>query len=216
MKTDQAIAFIGVYKKKPVYDAVKRIMDVVCSALAIVALFPLMVLISLIIVVDDFGNPFFTQKRVGKDGIEFWMLKFRSMHKDADKKREDLLEYNEADGPLFKLRNDPRVTPFGKFIRRYSLDELPQLFNVLVGSMAIVGPRPFVPLEQEKFNAYQRQRLLVKQGLSCYWQISGRSDSSFDELIESDLRYIQERGLLTDIKIIIKTIFVVLKSKGAY
>jgi lipopolysaccharide/colanic/teichoic acid biosynthesis glycosyltransferase len=204
------------FHEKRAYNFAKRAMDIICSLAAIIVFSPLLLIIAIAIMADDFGNPVFAQKRTGKDGKEFLMLKFRSMYKDAEKRRAELLQYNEADGPIFKLKNDPRVTKVGAFIRRTSLDELLQLFNVLVGSMTIVGPRPLPTYEQAQCDAYQSQRLLVKPGLSCYWQVSGRSDTDFAELIELDLKYIRERSLWTDIKIIIKTVLVVVKSKGAY
>ena len=202
------------FKKKPVYDVFKRVFDIIFSLMAIVVLFPLMVFIAIAIVIDDFGNPIFIQERVGKNGKVFHMLKFRSMHKDAEKKRSELLELNEVDGPLFKLRDDPRVTKVGKIIRRTSADELPQLFNILHGTMSVVGPRPFVTYEQEKFNEYQSQRLLVKPGLSCYWQAGRHHNASFDDLVESDLSYIMERSFRVDIKIIFKTFFIVINLNG--
>ena len=203
-----------VYRKKPVYDFFKRVFDIVFSLVAIVVLSPIMLVIAAAIMIDDFGNPIFVQKRVGKNGAVFNMLKFRSMYEDAEKRRNELLKYNEADGPIFKLKEDPRVTRVGRIIRKYSADELVQLFNVLQGKMSIVGPRPFVTYEQEKFDEYQSQRLLVKPGLSCYWQAGGHHDASFDELIESDLRYIMERSFITDFKIIFNTVFVIFKSNG--
>jgi len=205
-----------VFYKKPLYDAEKRVMDIILSLTAIAVLFPVMVIIAASIMIDDFGNPIFIQKRVGKNGKEFWMLKFRSMYKGAEIKRTELLRLNQADGPIFKIKNDPRVTAVGKFIRRTSLDELPQLFNILQGSMSIIGPRPFVTYEQKKMNTYQSQRLLVKPGLSCYWQIRGRSDVNFRDLIELDLKYIQNRGILLDIGLIMKTVIVVFTTSGAY
>jgi lipopolysaccharide/colanic/teichoic acid biosynthesis glycosyltransferase len=204
------------FEAKPVFDTVKRIMDVICSLMAILVLLPFMIIIAAAIMVDDFGNPIFVQRRTGKDGKIFRMLKFRSMYMDAEKRRSELLEFNEVDGPIFKLREDPRMTKVGKLLRRTSMDELPQLFNILLGSMSVVGPRPLVTYEQAGCNPYQANRLLVKPGLSCYWQVSGRSDTTFDEMIELDLKYIKERGIFTDINIIIKTVVVVLQSKGAY
>jgi len=205
-----------VFYEKPIYDIVKRAFDIVFSLTAIIILFPFLILIAAAIMIDDFGNPIFIQKRVGKNRKEFWMLKFRSMYKNAENLRMELQHLNEADGPLFKIKEDPRITRVGRFIRRTSLDELPQLFNVLHGSMSIIGPRPFVTHEQEKMNEYQYQRLLVKPGLSCIWQISGRNDVSFNDLIELDLEYIQKRNMFLDIELIFKTIITVVLSKGAY
>jgi len=202
------------FRKKPAYDIFKRIFDIVFSLVATIVLSPVMLLIVIAIVIDDPGNPIFVQKRVGKNGKVFNMLKFRSMHKDAEKRRDELLARNEADGPIFKLKDDPRVTRVGKIIRKTSGDELLQLFNIVEGKMSIVGPRPFVTYEQEKFNTYQSQRLLVKPGLTCYWQAGGHHDALFEELVESDLRYIKERSFVTDLKIIFKTIPAILKSNG--
>jgi lipopolysaccharide/colanic/teichoic acid biosynthesis glycosyltransferase len=138
------------------------------------------------------------------------------MYVDAEKRRSELLARNEADGPLFKIADDPRVTKVGRFIRRTSIDELPQLVNILKGEMSIVGPRPLVTYEQNQCTEYQAQRLLVKPGLTCIWQVSGRSDTSFDELIEMDLEYIRNQSLWLDIKLILKTVVVVFTHKGAY
>ncbi|NLJ16518.1 MAG: sugar transferase [Clostridiales bacterium] len=203
-------------ESKPVYEFFKRAFDIVASLLGIIVLSPLLLVIALIIKFSDKGPVFFVQNRTGKDGKVFKMYKFRSMYVDAEKRRNELLDQNEADGPLFKIAKDPRVTKIGAFIRKTSIDELPQLFNCLIGNMSVVGPRPLVTYEQDQCTEYQAQRLLVKPGITCYWQISGRSDLNFDDLIELDLKYIKERSFLTDIKIIFKTFSAVLKSKGAY
>ncbi|MBQ4611981.1 MAG: sugar transferase [Clostridia bacterium] len=203
-------------KKKPFYEFCKRVMDILCSGLAIVVLSPLMLVVALL-VRSDGGPAFFKQVRVGKDGKLFRIYKFRSMCVDADSPEmlAKLAALNEMDGPAFKIKNDPRITKVGRFIRRTSIDELPQLFNIFRGDMTIVGPRP--PLEREvaQYTDYQRQRLLVKQGLTCYWQCSGRNNISFEEWVELDLKYIRERSLWTDIKIIFKTIPAVLSGDGA-
>ena len=203
-------------ESKPVYEFFKRAFDIVASLLGIIVLSPLLLVIALIIKFSDKGPVFFVQNRTGKDGKVFKMYKFRSMYVDAEKRRNELLDQNEADGPLFKIAKDPRVTKIGAFIRKTSIDELPQLFNCLIGNMSVVGPRPLVTYEQDQCTEYQAQRLLVKPGITCYWQIIGRSDLNFDDLIELDLKYIKERSFLTDIKIIFKTFSAVLKSKGAY
>ena len=203
-------------KKKPFYEFCKRVMDILCSGLAIVVLSPLMLVVALL-VRSDGGPAFFKQVRVGKDGKLFRIYKFRSMCVNADSPEmlAKLAALNEMDGPAFKIKNDPRITKVGRFIRRTSIDELPQLFNIFRGDMTIVGPRP--PLEREvaQYTDYQRQRLLVKQGLTCYWQCSGRNNISFEEWVELDLKYIRERSLWTDIKIIFKTIPAVLSGDGA-
>ena len=198
------------------YHICKRIMDVVCSAAALAVLSPIFLAVAVAIKLEDKGPVIFTQNRTGKDGRVFRMYKFRSMYVDAEKRRSELLARNEADGPLFKIADDPRVTKVGRFIRRTSIDELPQLVNILKGEMSIVGPRPLVTYEQNQCTEYQAQRLLVKPGLTCIWQVSGRSDTSFEELIEMDLEYIRNQSLWLDIKLILKTVVVVFTHKGAY
>lgn len=191
-------------------------MDIICSAAALAVLSPIFLAVAIVIKLEDKGPVIFTQNRTGKNGKVFRMYKFRSMYVDAEKRRSELLARNEADGPLFKIADDPRVTRVGRFIRRTSIDELPQLVNILKGEMSIVGPRPLVTYEQNQCTDYQAQRLLVKPGLTCIWQVSGRSDTSFDELIEMDLEYIRNQSLLLDIKLILKTVVVVFTHKGAY
>lgn len=196
------------FKKKPVYDAVKRTFDIFCSLLALTVLSPLMLAVMILIMIDDFGNPVYTQDRVGRDGKIFKIYKFRSMYKKADKKRDELLAQDESKGANFKIKNDPRITRIGHFIRKTSIDELPQLVNILKGEMSIIGPRPFIPREQEKL---PEDRLLVNPGLSCYWQVGGKNSLTKEEQIELDRKYIRERSIAVDIKIIIKTILFVLK-----
>ena len=202
------------YKEKPRYDAVKRIFDIICSAFALIILSPVFIITSVLIVVDDFGSPFYSQMRTGRNGKKFKMYKFRSMYKNAEKKREELLKKNEADGPIFKMENDPRVTKMGRFIRKTSIDELPQLVNILKGDMSIIGPRPLPVYEQDACDEYQNQRLLVKPGLSCYTALDKKSEEDFDQWIELDLKYIKERSFKTDIKIIFETVGVVLGKKN--
>ncbi|MBQ9375956.1 MAG: sugar transferase [Ruminococcus sp.] len=197
------------YKEKPVYDAVKRAFDIVASVLALLLLSPLLIVVTILIFITDPGNPFFVQQRVGKNGKLFNMYKFRSMQKNAEDVKEQLLEQNEVDGPLFKITNDPRVTKVGAFIRKTSIDELPQLINILTGEMSVIGPRPFIPAEQAEL---PDERLMVKPGLSCYWQIGGKNSISLDEQMELDFKYIEERSVVTDLKIIGKTIKSVFKS----
>ncbi len=203
-------------KKKPIYDFFKRVLDIVCSGLALLVLSPVLLVVA-IAVRSDGGPAIFSQERVGKDGKTFRIYKFRSMCVNADSPEmlEKLAAFNEMDGPAFKIKDDPRITRVGRFIRRTSLDELPQLFNILVGDMSIVGPRPPLTTEVAQYTDYQRQRLLVKQGLTCYWQCSGRNNISFEEWVELDLKYIRERSLWTDIKIILKTVPAVLSGDGA-
>ena len=203
-------------EKKPVYEFFKRAMDIVCSGLALLILSPLFLILA-IAVRSDGGPAFYTQERVGKDGKLFRIFKFRSMCMNADSPEmlAKLAALNEMDGPAFKIKNDPRITKVGRFIRRTSLDELPQLINIFIGDMTIVGPRPPLVSEVAQYTDYQRQRLLVKQGLTCYWQCSGRNNINFQEWVELDLKYIRERSLWTDIKIIFKTIPAVLSGDGA-
>lgn len=200
-----------VLQDKPVYDRVKRIGDVVGSAMLLIILSPVMLATTAVIIADDFGNPFYTQTRIGKDGKPFKIYKFRSMYLDAEKKREELLKQNESKGATFKIKDDPRITKVGAFLRKTSIDELPQLLNILKGDMSIIGPRPFIPSEQELLPP---DRLLVKPGLSCYWQIGGKNELSEAEQIALDRKYIHERSVMTDIKIICKTIVHVLTGKN--
>lgn len=198
------------------YEAAKRCFDFLMSLLAIVVLSPVFLVVAIAIKLDSKGPVIYSQPRAGKNGRTFKMYKFRSMCVDADAKLAQLQALNEKDGPVFKMTHDPRVTRVGRFIRKVSLDELPQLVNILRGDMSIVGPRPPLLNEVEQYNAYQRRRLEVVPGLTCYWQISGRSDVSFDEWVDLDLKYIRERSLWIDLKIILKTIPAVLCGKGAY
>jgi lipopolysaccharide/colanic/teichoic acid biosynthesis glycosyltransferase len=202
--------------KRKLFYAFKRIFDFIASLVAIILLSPLLLLISLLIFIDDpHGSPIFVQDRVGKNGKIFRFYKFRSMVVNAEELLEGLREQNEKDGPVFKIKNDPRITRVGKFLRRTSLDELPQFFNVLKGDMSFVGPRPALPNEVEQYNLYHRQRLLVKPGLTCYWQASkNRDDISFNEWMLSDLRYIKNQCALLDLKLIFKTFFSVFTCQG--
>lgn len=194
----------------------RRVQDIIISAIALLILFPFMMLIALIIVIDSPGaGPIFVQDRVGRDGRLFHFYKFRSMLPNAEQQIDSLLQYNEMEGPAFKIKQDPRITRFGKFIRKTCLDELPQLWNVLRGDMSLVGPRPPLPREVALYTDYQRQRLYVTPGLTCYWQIQPhRNDLSFDQWIELDLQYIQDRSFLTDWKILIKTFSAVFSLSG--
>ena len=198
------------------YWILRRAQDIFFSLLALLVLWPLMLVVALVIYIDDpHGSPIFSQTRVGRDGKEFKFYKFRSMYVNAEAHLDELMEQNEMDGPVFKIKNDPRVTRVGRFLRKTSIDELPQLVNILKGDMSIVGPRPALPREVEQYNAYQRQRLYVTPGLTCYWQIlPHRNETTFDEWMELDIKYIQERSFLTDWKIIFKTIGVVLRGEG--
>ncbi len=194
-------------KSKPVYSFVKRSFDFVCSFVGLAILLVPFLIIALIIAIDSPGaSPIFVQERVGKNGRVFKFYKFRSMVPNAEKLLDDLLEQNEMEGPAFKMKDDPRITRIGRFIRKTSIDELPQLINVLKGDMSLVGPRPPLPREVAMYTDRQRQRLAVTPGLTCYWQIQPHRNSlSFDEWLELDLKYIEERSLWTDIKVLFKT-----------
>ncbi len=203
-------------KPKPVYDFFKRVFDLVMATFALIVLSPVFLVTAIAIRCEDGHKAFYSQIRLTKGGKEFLMYKFRSMCPDADKKLEELLQYNEVNGPAFKMENDPRITKVGRFIRKTSIDELPQLINIIKGDMSIIGPRPPLPREVAQYTPYQMHRLDVKTGLACYHECEGRSeDKDFDKWVESDLRYIRERSMLTDIKVIFRTIAVVLSSKGA-
>ena len=194
----------------------RRTQDIVFSSLALVVLSPLMLGIAAAIVIDDpSAGPIFTQERVGRKGKTFKFYKFRSMCPNAEAKLEELLDSNEMDGPVFKMKDDPRITRVGKFIRKTSLDELPQLWNILKGDMSIVGPRPALPREVAQYGPYEKQRLYVTPGLSCYWQIAPhRNDLSFEEWMNLDVKYVQERSFLVDWKIIFLTMRAVLFGHG--
>lgn len=198
------------------YWFVRRTQDIILSLAGLLLLWPLMLVVAVVIMIDSPGaGPIFTQIRVGRDGKEFKFYKFRSMYPDAEKRLSELLQYNEMDGPAFKIKNDPRITRVGKFIRMTSIDELPQLWNVLRGDMSIVGPRPGLPREVEQYDDYARQRLLVQPGLTCYWQTQPyRNRLSFEEWVELDVKYIKERSFLTDWKIILSTFGAVLGMNG--
>ena len=200
---------------KPIYEFFKRILDVICSVVALIVLSPAF-LVTALAVRSDGGPAFYKQTRVGKNNTHFEMYKFRSMCKNAENLQDDLMKYNEMDGPVFKIKGDPRITKVGKFIRKYSIDELPQLLNIVKGDMSIVGPRPPLVREVEQYNSYQMQRLLVTPGLTCFWQASGRSDLSFDDWMDMDMKYIKRRNIFLDIKLIVKTVFAVIFKRGAY
>lgn len=199
------------------YRFAKRAFDVAFSAAVLVAFCWLFAIIAILIKVDDPKGPvFFSQERVGKDGRTFRMLKFRSMCVDAEDKLAELRELNEKTGPVFKIAEDPRITRVGKWLRKLSLDELPQFINVLRSDMSIVGPRPALPAEVATYDDYQRQRLLVKPGMTCYWQTRRNRDSiTFDEWVDLDLLYIKKCSAWSDLKLIIQTVGVVLTAQGS-
>lgn len=198
------------------YERLKRILDLVICSVAFIILIPIFIVIAVCIRLDSKGDVIYSQYRVGKGGKLFKMYKFRSMYVETDKEKQKLINKNEMDGPVFKMKQDPRVTKVGKVIRATSLDELPQIINVIKGDMSLVGPRPCLEQEAVNYKAKYLKRLSVEQGLTCYWQISGRSDLSFEQWMELDLKYIRERSLLVDLKILFLTIPAVLSQKGAY
>ena len=194
----------------------KRLFDIFFATLIFLFLLPLMIVIAIVIVIDDpSAGPFYRQIRVGRHGKEFYMYKFRTMHANADKMIDQLVKQNEMDGPVFKMKNDPRITRVGKYLRKLSLDELMQFFNVLKGDMTLVGPRPPLPREVQYYTDYQKLRLLVTPGLTCTWQISkNRNDIPFEQWVEMDIEYIQTRTFFNDLLIMLKTPIVMLTATG--
>lgn len=208
---------LEIYQTKSAgYKLAKRVMDVVLSSVALVVLSPIFLITAVAIKLEDNGPVFFVQQRAGKDLKPFNIYKFRSMYINADEKLKEMMENNEQTGHAFKIKNDPRITKVGKVIRRFSIDELPQLINIIKGDMSIVGPRPLLQFQMEECNTYEKQRLIVQPGLTCYWQIGGRANIKWEEWVELDLDYIEDMGLWTDIKMIIRTIPAVVDSEGAY
>lgn len=205
-----------VNEDKNAYRIWKRIQDILISLIGIILLSPVLIIIAIIVFIEcPKASPIFVQERVGKNGKHFKFYKFRSMVPDAEDRLNDLLDQNEMQGHAFKMKNDPRITKVGKILRKTSLDELPQLFNVLVGNMSIVGPRPPIPREVAKYDEYELQRLLVTPGITCYWQtVPNRNDMTFDEWLELDLDYIEDRNIKTDFTIIIATFFAVFGMDG--
>ncbi len=200
---------------KPVQFAVKRLIDILASAMALGLLSPMLLVVATLIRLDSRGPIFFRQLRVGLHGTKFNMLKFRSMVVNAEARLAELEQANEQSGPVFKIRDDPRITRVGRFIRKYSIDELPQLVNILRGDMTIVGPRPALPSEVSQYASWQRRRLSVRPGLTCYWQIGGRNQISFDEWMQMDLRYVDNWNLRIDMQMILQTFPVALGGRGA-
>ncbi|MCC6098316.1 MAG: sugar transferase [Coriobacteriaceae bacterium] len=197
------------------YVAFKRAFDIAFSLLVFALLWWLYIVVAIAIKLDSPGPVLFNQERVGKDGRHFKMYKFRSMYVDAEDRLESLSDLNEKDGPVFKIKDDPRITRVGRFIRKTSLDELPQFLNVLLGNMSVVGPRPALPREVCQYTPYQTQRLLIKPGITCYWQTRrNRDDISFDEWVALDLLYIKCCSAWVDFKLIIQTVGVVLTAQG--
>lgn len=204
-------------EKKYLYLFIKRIIDILGGVVGLIVLFPLFLIVMTAIKIEDpKGSVIFRQKRVGKNEQEFYMYKFRSMVTNAEVLLDSLMHRNETTGPMFKMKEDPRITKIGRFIRKTSIDELPQLWNVIKGDMSLVGPRPPLPKEVKDYSVYAKKRLLVTPGCTGLWQTSGRSNLGFEEMLELDLMYIYKRSVLYDIKLIIKTIKVIFGSNDAY
>lgn len=201
------------------YLAIKRVIDIIGAVVGCILSLPFILFVGLAIKIESkslTAKVFFVQERVGKDGKLFKMIKFRSMHEDAEARLKEILHKNEIKGAMFKMKNDPRVTKVGRFIRKTSIDELPQFFNVLVGDMSLVGPRPPLMREVVQYKEKDKGRLLVKPGITGLWQATVRNDADFDVMVKLDLRYIKELSFKTDMKILLKTILVVIHPNGAY
>ena len=204
-------------EKRWIYLFTKRLMDLFGAFLGLILLLPVFIVVAIFIKLEDPKGPiFFFQTRVGKNGKEFKMYKFRSMVSDAEERLKELLQYNEVSGAMFKMKDDPRITRIGKFIRKTSIDELPQLLNVLLGDMSLVGPRPPLPREVAEYTDYDKQRLLVIPGCTGLWQVSARNSVGFNEMVELDLKYINNRSTIYDIRLILKTVGLLLGSKNAF
>jgi exopolysaccharide biosynthesis polyprenyl glycosylphosphotransferase len=202
-------------EKDVVYMAAKRLIDILGALIGIIFLSPILLITVIAIKIDSRGPVVFSQERVGYKGKSFKMYKFRSMVTNAEALLGELKDKNEMSGPMFKIKDDPRITRVGKFIRRTSIDELPQLFNVLTGNMSLVGPRPNLPREVIEFSPYHRQKLLAKPGITCFWQVMGRNKIGFEDWMELDIKYVKERSLWIDIKLIFKTFFVLFGDRNA-
>jgi lipopolysaccharide/colanic/teichoic acid biosynthesis glycosyltransferase len=204
-------------QKKVWRYVIKRTFDLTCTTIALLLLSPLLLIIALAVKISDPKGPIiFKQTRVGKNGKLFTMYKFRSMYADAEERKAALQEYNESGGPTFKMKNDPRIYPLGRILRKFSLDELPQLFNILKGDMSVVGPRPPVPSEVAEYLPWHKMRLSVTPGLTCFWQVSGRSNVTFEEWMRLDNQYVRHGNFGVDAQLIAKTFKVVIKGDGAY
>ncbi|WP_406818164.1 sugar transferase [Lactiplantibacillus plantarum] len=194
----------------------KRLFDIVAATCGIVVLSPLMIIIAVLIKAEDHGPIFYEQIRVGKNGKTFKMYKFRSMFVNTDKMLDKLKEKNDVDGPMFKMKNDPRVTKVGHFIRKHSLDELPQFLNVIKGDMSLVGPRPPLPSEVSEYSDYDKQRLYVTPGCTGLWQATERNEVGFNEMVQIDIQYIQRASFIFDLWIIWKTVEIIIKPNESY
>ena len=217
-KMDMGVSYVDQSRVsgRPFYHGLKRIFDFLASAAALILLSPLLLILAIKIKAEDGGPVFYSQIRIGKDEKPFRIYKFRSMVVNAEKMKKDLLDQNEVEGAMFKMHDDPRITKVGKFIRAHSLDELPQLWNVLIGNMSLVGPRPPLPKEVEMYSDYDKQRLLVKPGCSGLWQATSRNAADFDEMVQLDIEYINRSNIFFDLWIIFKTIGVIFHPNGMY
>lgn len=204
-------------KTRVLYLMVKRIIDFICALIGLILLTPVFLVLAILIKLEDpKGSVFFYQTRIGKDEKPFRMYKFRSMVSNAEELLDNLLAQNEISGAMFKMKEDPRITKIGRVIRKTSMDELPQLWNVIRGEMSLVGPRPALPREVDQYSSYDKLRLRVIPGCTGLWQVSGRSELSFNEMVELDLRYIEKRGIIFDLRIILQTVKVMFFSKDAF
>ncbi|MFC5472176.1 sugar transferase [Cohnella suwonensis] len=219
LETQQYIGLqkIQRHRERPSYLFSKRGLDVICSLFGLIILLPIFLIIGILIKLEDpKGSVFFVQTRIGKNGKPFKIFKFRSMMTSAEDMLHTLLDKNEVSGAMFKMKNDPRVSRIGRLLRKSSIDELPQLWNVLMGDMSLVGPRPPLPREVKMYTAYDMQRLLVIPGCTGLWQVTGRNSTSFQDMVEIDLKYISERNFMIDLFIILKTVRVFFGSKHAF
>lgn len=197
------------------YEFLKRLMDIICSMSALIVLAPILIVVAILIKIESKGPVIFSQERVGINNKKFKMYKFRSMVVNAEDMKEKLEKQNERKGPMFKIKNDPRITTIGRFIRKTSIDELPQLINILKGEMSIVGPRPSLPKEVNEFDPWMLERFNVKPGLTCYWQVQGRDQIEFEDWMKLDVKYVKDRNFFLDLKLIFKTFFVFLGDEHA-
>ena len=214
---DPTVIAVDVVRRRSLYERHgKRIFDAVGAAILLILSMPILLIAMLAIKLDSRGPVLFRSTRCGKGGRPFHFFKLRSMYNGSHGRRKSLMHLNEMDGPVFKLANDPRITRVGRILRRTSIDELPQLWNVLRGDMSLIGPRPPIPEEVAQYSAMEMRRLSVKPGLTCLWQVSGRSTLGFDEWMRLDIEYIRHRSFLLDLKILLLTIPAVLSCRGAY
>lgn len=202
-------------ERRLVYSVFKRLLDIMGSVIGLIIASPILIIVGTLIKLESKGPIIFAQRRVGLNGKEFKMYKLRSMVANAEDLKEKLVEQNEMSGPMFKIKDDPRITKIGKFIRKTSIDELPQLINVLKGDMSLVGPRPSLPNEVKEFEPWMLRRLEVKPGLTCYWQVMGRNNIDFENWMKLDIKYVNERNFILDIKLIFKTFFVLFGDENA-